>query len=632
MDKAVEKAVELPPRGGNWFHNYVCPTHGSHLKQGRKIGPWQWEHKCPVGPHTLNGDPSQATLDFDGCSIGGIHYEYSSLVRDLGIAYQVTGDRRYADHARTILLAYAQRYLTYPQHNNQGQPVKTGGGRVGSQSLSEAWWVVSVAQGADLVWDTLEPSQRDLLAEKVFRPALEGTILNRSKKSLVHNIQCHRNSAVGLVGLLLGDQQLIDDAIDSPHGYRVNMAQGIQPDGMWYEGSWGYHFYTILGTWPLVEAARNCGIDLYGPEFQRLFDAPLNLATPNFRLPAFNDSGEVVVDRQDELYELAYARYHTPTYAAILAASKREGKMALWFGVRTLGAGGRARLGSRNAESSGYAILQQGDGQQATWLCLKYGPHGGGHGHFDKNHFVLYAGGETVMPDTGTHSYGSSLHRDWDKESFAHNTLVVDQATQAKSTGKCLCFGQAEGVDYAMTDAGPIYEGAQFVRTVAMIQPDLVVLVDQVKADRLRTLDLVCHHHGTWEDLPAGKAFALPDAPGYKCVRDATTRSGDAGVSLTVKLDRDRVSQIVLAGNGPTEVITGTGVGSTTEHRVPVAVFRRVAKETVYVWAVSLKGSPVSLAVEDASGGATTVLVKAAGGSWRLTTDPNAGVVKVVKP
>src|SRR5690348_12920450 len=48
VDEDLQKPVVLPPRGGNWSHNYVCPEHGARLKQGKQIGPWQWEHICPV--------------------------------------------------------------------------------------------------------------------------------------------------------------------------------------------------------------------------------------------------------------------------------------------------------------------------------------------------------------------------------------------------------------------------------------------------------------------------------------------------------------------------------------------------------------------------------------------------------
>ena len=122
VDDALKKPVELPPRGGNWSHNYVCPEHGARLRQGRKIGDWQWEHTCPVGPHTLKGgDPSKPTTDFDGNGIAGVHMGYAEGLVGLGMAYQVTGDRKYADRAREILLAYADKYATYPFHNNWGR-------------------------------------------------------------------------------------------------------------------------------------------------------------------------------------------------------------------------------------------------------------------------------------------------------------------------------------------------------------------------------------------------------------------------------------------------------------------------------------------------------------------------------
>ena len=30
-DRALGRPLNLPPRGGNWSHNYVCPIHGSRL-------------------------------------------------------------------------------------------------------------------------------------------------------------------------------------------------------------------------------------------------------------------------------------------------------------------------------------------------------------------------------------------------------------------------------------------------------------------------------------------------------------------------------------------------------------------------------------------------------------------------
>jgi len=621
VDASLAQPVELPPRGGNWSHNYVCPQHGAHLKQGKRIGTWEWEHRCPVGKHILRGDPSQAHLDFDGNAIMGVHGDYAGLLRDAGVVFQVTGDRRYAEKAREILLAYAAKYLAYPRHNNQGRP--KGGGRVASQSLSEASWLIPVAQGADLIWDTLTTEQRRAVEEKLFRPALNEVILPSTR--IIHNIRCWINSAIGSVGYLLGDEQLIQIAIDDPKsGFRQQIQQGVREDGMWYEGASGYHFYTVKGLWPLAEAARHCGVNLYDARYKGLFDGPLALAMPNLALPNFNDSGIVSLTGQADYYELAYVRWRDPRYVPLLAAGRRQGELALWFGAPELPKGDlNVARGSRNSPASGYTILEHGIGKDATWLCVKYGPHGGGHGHNDKNHFILYSRGRIVMPDAGMHLYSSPLHKTWDKTTFAHNTLVVDEQSQAQAEGRCLAFGATNGVEYAITDAGDIYKGVRFVRTAALLNENLVVIVDHASADNERLFDLVCHVNGKWQTLPEGQSWTPPNAAGYKHIASATTRTSATGVTVAADC------AITLAGGEPTEIITGTGVGASTEDRVPLVLLRRRAKQTTYVWAVSLDGKPVTLAT------GAVVTVRAGDERWELLVNPDRpsfGVKSIPNP
>jgi hypothetical protein len=638
-NQALERSVELPPRGGNWSHNYVCPTHGARLSQGKQLGPWQWEHICPVGRHVLRGDPSKATLDFDGNAIGNAHGTLARQCVDNGLLYQVTGDTRYADKARVILLAYAERYRTYPMHDNQGRPGR--GARVASQSLSEASWLVPIAQGADLVWTRLTEADRRAIADQLLRPALDEVIL-RSRMG-IHNIQCHLNSAIGLVGFLLDDPQLIARAIDDPVlGYRQQMAKGVLADGMWTEGSSGYHFYTISGLWPLTEAARNCGLDLYGAPLRSMFDGPLTFAMPDFVLPDFNDSGTVALAGQADHYELAMARYHNLAYVPLLEHSSRRGRLALLAGVANLPAGTPSASASRNSPASGYAILQQGRENDPTWLCVKYGPHGGGHGHPDKNQCLIYARGQILAPDGGTHAYGSPLHTGWDKATFAHNTLVVDETSQQPATGRCLAFGNEQGVDYSITDAGAIYQGVRFSRTVAMLTPQLILFVDQVQADAPHTFDLAYHQVGTWENLPAGQSWSPPPVPGYRYLMDATSRSsGTNGLALKTKVRSDWPVAITIAGGEAADVITGYGIRKTTEDRVPMLVQRRRAQQTVFIWALSLDGAAVTLqsaVVSDAGGlrldASEAVLVHASDGkrAWRVLVNPDKKGITALLP
>jgi hypothetical protein len=616
VDRDLTKAVELPPRGGNWSHNYVCPEHGARLKQGKQIGPWEWEHICPVGPHTLHGDPSNATTDFDGNGIMGAHLDFADELVGLGVVYQVSGEKKYADKGREILLAYADKYESYPVHDNQGRPGGAGG-HVASQSLTEATWLIQMAQGADLIWDTLSDDERKSVADKLFRPALNEVIIPHIYG--IHNIQCRENSAIGLVGFLLDDPALIHRAIDdSKTGFRQQIAQGVHDDGMWVEGSTGYHFFTIDGLIPLAEAARHCGIDLYSQRFKSMFDGPMNLAMPDMRLPNFNDSGIVNLHERADSYDLAYARWHDASYLPLIEGKERTGRLAMLYGMPELpkSAPSTAKPASsgdqsRNLVESGYAILQQTAGDDTSWLCVKYGPHGGGHGHFDKNHFILWSHGQIIMPDAGTHAYGSPLHNSWDKTSLAHNTLTVDEQSQAPAQGKCVAFGKSAGIDYAITDAGDAFKDLhlRFIRSVAMVDPNLIVVVDQIRADEEHTLDLAAHLSGKWNSAsPGGPAeertsthpWKAPDKSGYRVLEALTSRTAASGITLRTQTRNDLSACLTLAGDTPTEVITGTGVGETTEDRIPIAILRRRAKSTAYVWAISL-GAPATLTVQPVS-------------------------------
>ena len=97
-------------------------------------------------------------------------------------------------------------------------------------------------------------------------------------------------------------------------------------------------------------------------------------------------------------------------------------------------------------DAGGLGILRTGTGRDATMLLMKYGVHGGGHGHFDKLHFVLFDGGREVIPDYGfsrwiniePKSGGRYLPENdtYAMQTIAHNTVVVDETTQNGGKGR----------------------------------------------------------------------------------------------------------------------------------------------------------------------------------------------------
>lgn len=486
-DRALEQKIELPPRGGAYYHFYVDPVHGAPLSRGKQIGPWKWEHRSSVDGKTYQGDPNNPRRDYDGYVILEIHQQWTRYVRDLGLAFQVTGGKRYAEKGRDILRAYADLYLTLPRRNHWGLPWPNSG-RIATHMLSEAVWLLPAVQGADLIWSTLGAAERDQIANKVFRPCVSDILLPQD--SGLHNRQCWKNAAVGLVGLLLEDRKLIDEAIDGPkYGHRALLEKGVTDSGMWHEGSWSYHSYVLSAMWPLTEAARHCSIDLYDSKLKGLYDAPFRLAAPSGALPAFNDSTEGSVGSFAAASELAYARYHDPVHVAAIDHTRRSGEAALFHGVEELPEAKPLEHRSVNYPGSGHAILTRGTGREAPWLCLKYGPHGGAHGHPDKASFVLYVRGRQLAVDPGMALYGAPIHAGWYRTTLAHNTLTVDERSQTPTTGKALEFGRQQDVDSAVIDAGAIGGDVRFVRSAVLLDGQTAVFIDQVAADNEHLFD-----------------------------------------------------------------------------------------------------------------------------------------------
>jgi hypothetical protein len=215
----------------------------------------------------------------------------------------------------------------------------------------------------------------------------------------IHNIQCWKNSAVGLVGLATGRQELAREAIDDPErGFRVQIEKGITGDGLWFEGSLGYHQYTMSALWPLAEGARRAGIDLYSDRYHTIYDAPLALALPNGDSPGFNDSAGANLKAYGLLYEIAYARWRKPEYGRVVSNTARESLEALLYGREDAAGGAIVPAESAVLRHAGYAALRS----PGITAAIRFGMHGGGHGHPDKLNFVTFGlgrlGGPTPAP------------------------------------------------------------------------------------------------------------------------------------------------------------------------------------------------------------------------------------------
>ena len=112
------------------------------------------------------------------------------------------------------------------------------------------------------------------------------------------------------------------------------------------------------------------------------------------------------------------------------------------------------------------------------------------------------------------------------------------------------------GIDYVVADAGPIYPGVKFTRTLCLLNDKLVVVCDQVRSADEHIYDLVYHQRGTWNGLVPGAAWNPSDKKGYRYLSGATVRPAEAGFTASLSLGPEMQTTITLMGNAPTDIIT----------------------------------------------------------------------------
>lgn len=477
-DAWLQRDDDPPSEQGGWSHDYVCPEDGARLRF-RESHPHQ--HLCRSCGREWEGERLDATWR------SHMHGRFGSAARNLGLAHQLTGDERYGRRAAEILLWYARSYHTFPEGRGPA-----GRGRVHSQSLTEATWLIGMIHAADLVDDAFTPEERREVELNLVRAGTEH--ISRFTFG-IHNIQCWHNACMAIAGYYLGDPDLVARGEEGSIGFHRQVEEGILEDGMWYERSIGYHYYTLNALIAHIEAARRNGNPLHeNDRIRRMFLVPLLLAQPNLVPPSLNDQGYSRAPVNADTLEVAVGWYDDEdAKRALQELYERRGRSrshlrALQYGEALPDMGDYRPPGSIDLPGVGLAVLREGAGEDAVAAMLEYGEHGGGHGHPDKLQLILYGLGQTLMPDPGTTGYGVPLHREWYKTTPSHNTVTIGCRSQRATTGELLDLQVHDGWSSAAARSTGAYEGWELVRRMLLTEG---VLVDEftLRGEESDTLD-----------------------------------------------------------------------------------------------------------------------------------------------
>jgi hypothetical protein len=429
-----------------------------------------------------------------------------------GIAWQLTGEKKYAEKVAEFLRRWSDPKDGYPKTFrgcNQG-------------FVQEGHFTQHIAMSYDMILDSGVLSPADIEQINASLRLDMQTIDLGNQGGAINNWNLSELTGAFYCALALQDLAAADRFFAGPTGIKNQLAKGVMDDGWWYECSVSYNTWCASEFSQVAIAYEPWGVnfkDMWVPasyyrdaalssasgkaglnggnttagkninEPDRPFGMSKEVWGPHTRpyrqirdmwnsLPPFldyrsvmfgiNDTTEKRPADQDQAFEIAYYLYRDPVYAAVIEKEKRR---SLLYGIPDLPekTPDVSRL-SAYADNAGVAMLRsqtpnrpQSEQIQAV---LHYGTHGWAHGHFDRTDLLslMRYGRSFYNPEMIWYSYEPFLYKFYVQTSVNHNMVVVDQKMQEPVESKRLLFysGKAFQATAVETDArwsNPPYGG-----------------------------------------------------------------------------------------------------------------------------------------------------------------------------
>ena len=431
--------------------------------------------KAEVDAEIELGIDTPMPRDFSGGYTHERHKRNFLVLQQAGALFQILEDENYAVYIRDMLFRYEAMYKDLPLHPQQRSYAR---GKLFWQCLNDSNWLVYVSQAYDAIHDWLSEEHRQTLEQNLFRPFADFiSIENPQFFNRVHNHSTWGSAAVGMIGLVMEDEELVRRALygieddnrgvgatdddggfirveGQRAGFLANLDAPFSPDGYYTEGPY-YQRYAMYPFLVFAQSLHNVRPDLNIFEHKngallKGVDALLSLSDADGEFFPLNDAQKGMSYHSRELVTAVDIAYHVGGRdPKLLSIAEEQGQVLLddaGFSVAAAIRDGRTQpfekstinlTDGADGRQGGVAVLRQG--AEDLTLVFKYTALGLSHGHYDKLSFSLYEEGDEVLQDYGMARFvnieqkggGNYLTENttWAKQTISHNTLAQNETS-----------------------------------------------------------------------------------------------------------------------------------------------------------------------------------------------------------
>lgn len=429
-------------------------------------------------------------------------YCYLTRVEDSVMAtaycYALTGEEQYAEKLTDFFRRFSDKEKGYPRK-------KKGC----SQSyVQEGHFFQHLAISYDLVYNSPSLTREDHEAiEECLRLYME-ILDSHIRSGHISNWLISEIQGAIYCAMVLQDVERIERFVFGKGGNIEQFTKGIFNDGWWHECSMGYNTWVSSMMLHMAHALRAFGYDIVHQKFavpfnkevsstyalqapvilsgmynqkwggnsrisvgiKDMFDATLPFLDYRGVMFGVADSDEKKLSgvHWGSTYDLAYTYYRDPAYLSVMKLDSYKDPV---FGHPDLPEA-ETETGRQSAYSDniGIAMLRSGkEGREQSeqiQAVLRYGSHGGAHGHFDICDLlsVMRYGRSFFNPENCWWGYAHFMYKFYVQCSLTKNMVVVDDKMQLPADSRRFLFHrgrdfQAAGVEVSTEWCYPPYGG-----------------------------------------------------------------------------------------------------------------------------------------------------------------------------
>lgn len=429
----------------------------------------------------------------------------------LGFAYRITGDRKYGQAARDMLMAITEwdpeGSTQYKYNDEAAMPLMY----MTSRAYDWAYPFFSKEDHAKVI------EMMTVRGRQCYNH-LKGSHLWKPYGS-------HSNRAWHWLAEL--STEFYDDIPEAWEWLEFSMTVYFTAypvwsdnDGGWHEGTayWSSYVGRFMHWSSIMKSAY--GIDAFDkPYFDNAGDLPLYLMPLGTQHGGFGDQApKVTSQRAAPLMAVLAAGARNPYwqwYAEQHGVTMRGGYLDFFNRAASdsLESVAPADLPTaRLFEGTGVAVMNTNllSAQDNVQLLFKSSPLGRrSHGYNANNSFHLNVNGKPLLQGTGRRDvHGSPHHRNWMHHTKSQNAILVDGEGQLDdryaSMGRITHFEQSDDRVTVVGEAGAAYEKLdRWTRRLIFLKPDIIVIHDIIEAPEPVTIQWLLHAPGQFEITPA---------------------------------------------------------------------------------------------------------------------------------